>query len=98
MDEKPMAGVVGEEGLSRRDVLHAGTSIALGAGAMPLLARDAGAQSQGRDVATLDRLTQAARDPRRRIVLKGATIITMDPAVRDLVRGDLLIEGKKISA
>src|SRR5262249_30072563 len=46
----------------------------------------------------LERLRAAARDPRRRILLQGATVISMDPAVGDFVRGDLLIEGKKILA
>ncbi len=82
---------------SRREVLKAGVSIAAGAGAMPLVAGDAKAQA-GADAATLDRLQRAVRDPRRRILLKGATIISMDPAVGDFVRGDLLIEGKKIAS
>jgi 5-methylthioadenosine/S-adenosylhomocysteine deaminase len=94
--------VVSGRAPSRRDVLKAGTTVAVGAGAMPLLAGDAGAQGrdQGRDrdAATLERLIRAARDPRRRILLKGATIITMDSAVGDFARADLLIEGKKISA
>ena len=44
------------------------------------------------------RLMRAARDPGRRILLRGGTIITMDAAVGDFVRGDLLIEGRRIAA
>jgi len=39
-----------------------------------------------------------AADPNRRIVLKGGTIISMDPKVGDLVKADVLIQGKKIAA
>jgi 5-methylthioadenosine/S-adenosylhomocysteine deaminase len=101
MDEKPQAGIPGhgmDAAPSRRDVLRTATTTAIGAGAVPLLAGDAGAQGRDADAATLGRLRAAARDPRRRILLQGATIISMDPAVGDFVRGDLLIEGKKISA
>jgi 5-methylthioadenosine/S-adenosylhomocysteine deaminase len=41
---------------------------------------------------------QAVVDPKHRILLKGATIISMDSKVGDLAQGDLLIEGKKIAA
>ena len=37
-------------------------------------------------------------NPRQRLLLKGGTIISMDPMVGDLARGDVLIEGKKIAA
>ena len=84
------------DGPSRRDVLAAGTTLAVSAGAGQLLAGDAAAQ--GQDAATLEQLRQATRDPGRRVLLRGGTIITMDPAVGDFVRADLLIEGKKISA
>src|SRR5262245_42012347 len=80
---------------SRRDLLRAGGALAASTG---LLIGDAGAQGQARDADALERLVRAARDPRRRILLKGGTIITMDSAVGDLVRGDLLIEGKRIAA
>jgi 5-methylthioadenosine/S-adenosylhomocysteine deaminase len=99
--EKPKAGMPGN-GVgslpSRRDVLRTATTTTVAAGAVPLLAGDAGAQGRDADATTLERLRAVARDPRRRILLQGATIITMDSAVGDFVRGDLLIEGKKISA
>ncbi len=39
-----------------------------------------------------------ARDKRSRVLLSGATILTMDPKVADLPIGDLLIEGDRIAA
>ena len=39
-----------------------------------------------------------ASDENRRILLKNGTILSMDPAVGDFARGDLLIEGSKIAA
>jgi hypothetical protein len=80
---------------SRREFLKAGASIGATAGATPLLVSgDAAAQGQNTDADTLDRLLRAVRDPGRRILLKGATVISMDAAVGDFVRADLLIEGK----
>src|SRR5499433_505203 len=39
-----------------------------------------------------------AVDSNHRILLKGGTIISMDPKVGDLMQGEVLIEGKKIAA
>src|SRR5712692_10104823 len=36
-------------------------------------------------------------DPNHRILLKGGTIVSMDPNVGDFVKGDVLIQGKKIA-
>ncbi len=36
--------------------------------------------------------------PNHRILLKGGTIVSMDPKVGDFVKGDVLIQGKKIAA
>jgi len=41
---------------------------------------------------------QPTVDSNHRILLKGGTVISMDPKVGDLVQGDVLIEGKKIAA
>ncbi|MFE7444055.1 amidohydrolase family protein [Streptomyces chartreusis] len=46
--------------------------------------------------AGLDALLAAGKD--RRLLVRGATIISMDPEVGDLPRGDLLIEGSRITA
>jgi len=40
----------------------------------------------------------AKRDPNRRILLKGGTVVSMDSKVGDLVKGDVLIQGRKIAA
>ncbi|MFJ4770773.1 amidohydrolase family protein [Streptomyces uncialis] len=40
----------------------------------------------------------SAPDPRRRVLLTGATIVTMDPRTGILPRGDLLIDGSRIAA
>jgi 5-methylthioadenosine/S-adenosylhomocysteine deaminase len=83
---------------SRRELLKTGASIAAATSSASLLAGGADAEAQQADAATLDRLLRAIRDPRRRILLQGATIISMDPSVGDFVRADLLIEGKKIAS
>ena len=57
----------------------------------------AAAQSPGREAADAG-LTQANLDPNRRLLLKGGTIISLDPAVGDFVQGDILIRGTKIEA
>jgi cytosine/adenosine deaminase-related metal-dependent hydrolase len=60
-------------------------------------ARAAAGQSPSRE-ATDAGLTRVDSDPNRRILLKGGTIISMDPSVGDFVQGDVLIQGKKIAA
>ena len=44
----------------------------------------------------VDGLMQSAGDANRRILLRGATVVTMDPEIGDLAVGDVLIEGTKI--
>ena len=75
--------------VTRRTALKAGATLATGAAAV--LSTTAGAQNLTR----FD--SQGPGDPRQRLLLKGGTIVSMDPTVGDLVRGDLLIEGKKIA-
>ncbi|GAA2275736.1 amidohydrolase family protein [Nonomuraea roseoviolacea subsp. roseoviolacea] len=48
--------------------------------------------------ATLDQLRRQAVDPDRRILITGATIVTMDPGLGVLPQGDLLIQGSTIAA
>jgi 5-methylthioadenosine/S-adenosylhomocysteine deaminase len=74
---------------SRRDLFK--TAAALAA----LAPRGALAQAANSDV--VDRATRRAPGPDHRILLKGGTIVSMDPKVGDLVKGDLLIQGKKIA-
>ena len=44
----------------------------------------------------LARIRESESDRDRRILLRGCTILSMDPAVGDLARGDILIAGKVI--
>jgi 5-methylthioadenosine/S-adenosylhomocysteine deaminase len=78
--------------MSRRDALKAGATIAAGAAAAGGFAGEADAQ----DVRRFDQ--QPPVDAKHRILLKGGTIISMDAKVGDLAKGDVLIEGSKISA
>jgi cytosine/adenosine deaminase-related metal-dependent hydrolase len=45
-----------------------------------------------------DKLVATAGDPRRRVLLTGATVLSMDPAVGDFARADVLLEGGRIAA
>lgn len=47
---------------------------------------------------TRDQVVASADDPDRRVLIKGATVISMDPDVGDFERADILVEGKHISA
>lgn len=58
----------------------------------------AAAEPRASDDETRARLEQSAGDPHRRILVQGGTVVTMDPAVADLLRGDVLIEGSRIAA
>jgi 5-methylthioadenosine/S-adenosylhomocysteine deaminase len=79
-----------ESAASRRQFLQTGAAIA----ATSVMA---GAQSPGREAAAAG-LAPLSLDPNRRTLLKGGTIISMDPSVGDFVRGDILIQGKKIAS
>jgi cytosine/adenosine deaminase-related metal-dependent hydrolase len=52
----------------------------------------------GDDITTLQRLQAAEKRGNARVLIKGGTIISMDPSVGDLAKGDLLVTGGKISA
>ncbi|MDX6653898.1 MAG: hypothetical protein QOH18_599 [Solirubrobacterales bacterium] len=47
---------------------------------------------------TGDALVGANDEPNRRVLLRGATVVSMDPAVGDFERADILIVGSKIEA
>src|SRR6202140_2316031 len=78
--------------ISRSGALKAGVTLAAGAAAGGGLSETAVAD----DVRRFDH--QQSIDPKNRILLKGGTIVSMDAKVGDLVKGDVLIEGTKISA
>jgi cytosine/adenosine deaminase-related metal-dependent hydrolase len=81
--------------MTRRRALTAGATFAAGAAAVHALSNEAAAA----DAAALARFgREKAVDPKHRILLRGGTIVSMDDKVGDLVRGDVLIEGKKIAA
>jgi hypothetical protein len=82
---------------SRRGVLKALGAATAGAGWLARPASAVQVRGTGTDAATGDRLQRASRDPRRRILIRGGTIISMDPAVGNLQRGDVLIEGARIA-
>jgi 5-methylthioadenosine/S-adenosylhomocysteine deaminase len=83
--------------MNRRDALKTAAAIA----AAPFLLRDTLA-AQGRpgpeDAGTLDRTWREPSRSRQPILLKGGTVVSMDPNVGDFVKGDVLIDGKKIAA
>jgi cytosine/adenosine deaminase-related metal-dependent hydrolase len=74
---------------SRRDLIKSGAALVVGG--TTLLPRHASAQSAGVPDAELARLQGA-----RRIVLKGAVVLTLDRQVGDFPQADLLIEDGKI--
>jgi 5-methylthioadenosine/S-adenosylhomocysteine deaminase len=77
--------------ITRRDALKAGATVAT-AGAAAVLSNAADAQNVQRFEG------QGAVAANNRILLKGGTIVSVDPSVGNFVRGDLLIEGKRIAA
>ena len=75
--------------VSRRRLIQMGSAIA---SALPVMA-----QSPTRD-ATDAGLAPFKPNRNQRFLFKGGTIISMDPAVGDFVQGDILVQGKKITA
>jgi 5-methylthioadenosine/S-adenosylhomocysteine deaminase len=83
---------------SRRSLFKAGAAVAIAAAAplFPAAAEAAGQAAE--DAGTLDRFRRQAPASNQHILLKGGTIISMDPQVGNFAKGDVLIEGKKIIA
>jgi 5-methylthioadenosine/S-adenosylhomocysteine deaminase len=80
-----------EDRYSRRRVVKAGAGLALGLAAAKFGRADAAEAAQRLD-------PPRALDPRQRLLLRGGTIISMDPRIGDFAKGDILIEGKTIAA
>jgi 5-methylthioadenosine/S-adenosylhomocysteine deaminase len=79
----------GKTQLGRRDFLKASTATAAGAAAMSLFTPS---PAQAHD----DGPPQDSGHRNRRYVIRGGHVMSMDPAVGDFVRADVLVEGKKI--
>src|SRR5438477_9654751 len=78
--------------LGRRDFLKASTATAAAAAGMSLFAtRPAAAQDD-------DEAPEDSGRRGRRYVIRGGHVTSMDPAVGDFVKADVLVEGKKILA
>ncbi len=78
--------------ISRRQILETGVCLAAG------LAY-AGSAKRANAAPALERFErQRALDAGQRVLLKGGTIISLDPKLGDLATGDVLIEGKTIAA
>jgi 5-methylthioadenosine/S-adenosylhomocysteine deaminase len=76
--------------LGRRDFLKASTATAAAAAGMSLFAaRPAGADNR-------DEAPEDSGRPGRRYVIRGGHVMSMDPAVGDFVKADVLVEGKRI--
>ena len=83
--------------ISRRRLLKLGAVVT----AAPAIVRRLGAAQRpmsGQDSGALEAAARAVVNPSHHIFLRGGTIITMDPAIGDFVRGDLHILGKHIAA
>jgi 5-methylthioadenosine/S-adenosylhomocysteine deaminase len=78
-----------EDRFSRRRVVQAGAGLAVGLAAARLTGADAAEAVQRLE-------PPRALDLRQRLLLRGGTIISMDPKVGDFAKGDVLIEGKTI--
>jgi 5-methylthioadenosine/S-adenosylhomocysteine deaminase len=81
--------------VSRRDALKTAAAVA----AAPFLLHESAAAQRGptpEDAGTLERLWRDAPASRRPILLKGGTVVSLDPAVGDFAKGDVLIDGTKI--
>ena len=77
--------------ISRRAALKAGATLVAGAAG--------GTSFAGAAAADVQRFSsQPAVDRTSRKLIKGGTIVSMDAKVGDLLKGDILIEGTKISA
>ena len=82
--------------MKRRSLFKAGAAFAATAAA-PFFALEAGQRLQsGDDAGTIGSPLAAERAPNQRLLLKGGTVVSLDPTVGDFVKGDVLIEGKKI--
>jgi cytosine/adenosine deaminase-related metal-dependent hydrolase len=78
--------------LGRRDFLKASTATAAAAAGMSLFNAPQAAAHDG------DGPPRDSGRPGRRYVIRNGHVMSMDPTVGDIERGDVLVEGKKIKA
>src|SRR5229473_1416457 len=78
--------------LGRRDFLKASTATAAAAAGMSLFATRPARADDG------DEAPGDSGRPGRRYVIRGGSVMSMDPKVPNLPQGDVLVEGKKILA
>jgi len=98
MKRSAQPGPTTEHRPSRRTLLKTGAALMATTAApfWPSTAAAGQGPPGGDDTGTLDRAWRQPVSPTQQLLLKGGTIISMDPKVGDLVKGDVLIEGKKI--
>lgn len=77
---------------SKRDFLKTSAGLFASAAFAPLLPGTAVQE----DAQAVDRIERQNREARGRILVKGGTVISMDPDVGDFLQADVLIDGKKI--
>src|SRR5215813_835687 len=75
---------------SRRDFFK------MSAGLAAVAAAPSQSERGGKESEIVERVSRP--DSNRRILMKGGTILSMDPKVGNLAKGDVLIQGKKIAA
>src|SRR5436853_6844653 len=89
--------------MPRRDFIRTGTSVLTGAA---LAAAGCSGLSENQDTGPLGNLRSATpadlqglvgEGRRRRILLRGGVVLTLDPRVGDFEKADVLIDGKRIA-
>ena len=83
---------------SKRDFLKMSAGLVAGAALAPLLPGMAAAGQAPRDADAVERIPRQNGEARGRLLIKGGTVISMDPQVGDFLQADVLVEGKKIVA
>src|SRR5262245_10095114 len=84
---------------SRRRFLKTGAALTATAAASVFIRAEAAQRPQNlEDAGTLGRTWRQNAAPNQSILLRGGTVVSMDPKVGDFVKGDVLIQGKKIAA
>src|SRR5262249_58791637 len=86
-----------EKKSSRRSFLKTGAAFTLASSFAQGRGEAAQRSQNGEDSGTLDRSWRQGIAPNQTILLRGGTVVSMDPKVGDFVKGDVLIQGKKIA-